>query len=805
MPSLTLSPPSSSLAPADIDEGCGETEVVVTSLREELEAKAVEVDDIDGGDGSDEGGGWQTVNPLAGATQFDFDDSQLPSYEELEEDELSPSALAVIASPPPLPQPSSLPSDGAAVTRPTPPMSSASHFPSLPSNLPSGPVPLYSTTPSPLAEPSPPAAAVPLLNVIGVEAISPSSPPPNEVPYVAESPIHHSPDMAASMSSQPSPTSPPPFPLAPPPLSPPRRPSSQSSPVEFSPSPHSLPMDEEVLSPSAFGPASLHPSLPALEPGTFDAEEEEERLRAVEALDIELDDSPLYNADRPTEGSIAAQRDSQTTKSSPSLPSSLGKRKAGATSAVLSPPSPPSLPITRSAVVGWAAAARPPSPVTASQLLTDSQVSEMVESQTFDGSLYQHAMSTLAFNQYPLHPPTDAQDAPSHATMRPPSSRREPPLQSEGEHDELNDMDNSSVLSGDSPQAALPEDGHLFSYQSVMEVELDSDDGAVGDGEADEGAMAGAAAVAAVKEERDMEEEDEEVEESLDGAFDLRSRASGSGSRLSASPQLQSPTFSASPSPPQDFSPPPPPRPTRPPPSRPRPALEESTVEGKSEIPAPPRTRGCLQGSASGNSPSQRERKRKSGAMEVEDPPLVDPADEKEESVVEERRRSRSTRKGREPAAVAPSSPPRRSVGREERKRQRHEEEEKEEESVDVHCVVEEAELFVSPVGRSTAPVPAKRGSSRTFPRKPSNAPLLTPTPNKLTARERTHRRKATSQQEMPTPQNRTTRWKWRRRSRPERRSAERRAVERMWCQPQRQHPAPPPRDETEGRRAMVA
>ena len=478
----------------------------------------------------------------------------------------------------------------------------------------------------------------------------------------------------------------------------------------------------------------------------------------MDVMDIELDDSPLYNSDRPPdtgasvrEGeSIAAQRDTPATRSSASLPSSLGKRRAGAMSAIPSPPPPPPPPTARPTVTF-----RPPSPVTASQLLTDSQVSEMAESQTFDGSLYQHTAS-LAFFQYPI--PLD-EDLPGAEAQRPQSPPTPPPQsdedgEEEGEDDE---EDNPSVLSHHSPPRAAPGDTHPSSCHSVMEVELDSDvdDNTHGD-EAGEGEVIAELAVAAVSGVKDEqgEEVEEEVGDSLDGAFNLRSLLSGS--RPGSSPVLLSPTFTVSPSSPEIRSPSPPPRPTRRPSPPPRPPREEKQGEDvQVEPPSIPRTRSGPQDTPNRSSRGQRERKRKSGAVRVEQAD-VGSADENEGLRMADRRKRGKAKEvgGRKPRnsqrqSAPHSSPTRRDrdAGSGERKSGNEERGEEDERRGEVDSIVDDDDVFVRPVGRSGASTAAQAAVLSS----PLNDLPLTPTTAKLTARERSQRRAAVPQQKPPT------------------------------------------------------
>ena len=526
VPSLTLSVPSSSLpaGPADDVEG----------------APATPVDDAD-----DDSGGWNVANPEAAATQFPFitlDDGD-PDHDDLDELHDSGDHAGIAALPSPHAEVAA--TDAASAPHDTPP-ASAQPVLASPSLHPS----LYA--PLEVAEPSIPAAA------------ASASPAADAQPALASSPT----SLASSQHS-----------LAPPSLLPVadiRLPltSSQSSDVVLS-----IPSTPEPLSPSPPAPLSLHPSLPPLEAGTLDEEEEQPPPSHGQppVVRLELDDSASLSrgADsgllpRGAEGG-RPRRDSQQL-GSPGR-SLLGKRRAGASSSLLSPPRSSRASAPEVAVP---AMVRLPSVVTASQLLTDSQISEMMESQTFDGSLYQHtlppslqhSLEQLEHLQYQAEPEEDDGSEGVEVEER----EEQPPA---NEH----------------PQAALVDEAHeeplpplrVGDEVDSMPMALELDLSPVGDDGQERASLLRANAWPALS----VKEEETESQDSLGGSFRLcpppwRSTPPPRPSPPPSTAAVVSPTFSLSSSPLRLASPP---RPSQH--SSPHKVNEESDIGAS----ATPRTR----------------------------------------------------------------------------------------------------------------------------------------------------------------------------------------------------------------------
>ena len=343
VPSLTLSPHPAPLPPAP-----PESSAVLPAGS--FAAEWIEQDD---GAVDNDGGEWRTVHPEANDTQYPFHGSRyyLDEDEEEEEDEVKAHADDA-------PSAAALSTDG------------PSHFPPLLSNLPSALLSPHGT-PAPTQEPpvlpppgSSPAPCVEPINLTEAPA-GPSSPASLTPP---SPPVQPRAAVSASLSARSLVRSP-----ARSASSRPR--ASLSQPVRTSRSLHSAlaeasRLDPDPLTPSPPIAASLHPSLPPLEVGTLD----EYALHGVDeetpgqAMEVELDDS--FKAD-----SASVQR--------APLPATVGRAQ---------PPSQPhqSSLHTRTAAASPPLSTPPPLPVPASQLLTDSQISLLVESQTFDDHAYRY-------------------------------------------------------------------------------------------------------------------------------------------------------------------------------------------------------------------------------------------------------------------------------------------------------------------------------------------------------------------------------------------------------------------------------
>ena len=755
VPSLTLSPASSSLAvivsecpPVNEAEAVLKAEVDIQAVEDgveeeaEAEVQLLAADSADESSDSEHGGGWQTVNPGACATQFDFHASLFADEDDdsLADEPLPPPVNPSLSSsdPPHLQAQfqnvgtAELPSQVKEAA-----VASASLFPSLPSNLPSGPLPPPSSPPA--DTPSPINAAVP-------SPVVPSSQPqPPDVPCVPESPSPQPPIPAAASSTQRSAASPslasPAPPLLPLPSS-----AAASSPLAAqlasSQGSHAVlslpssPPDPELMSQTSYGPASLHPSLPALEPGTLDEEEhqrlvdeEEDRLKTLHAMEVVLDDSG--SVERTTDslllrrgGTTAVTRDSQVVISSPSM---LGKRKAGATSSLTSSPptaSPP--PVTgtptRSRVLPLSG-----SPVTASQLLTDSQVSQLEESQTFDGSLYQATLSSL----HPLPTPSSLFDEAQHASARLSESHAQA-LGGEVDDEEIPQSLPSQQSSEDEVvevKAEVQVDVEVedvvdsrAAYQDVMEVELDFDDGEEVGGPLRSPSprrSQTAASASPVKRETD---------DSQDAAFDLRSAMLPSPSR----PLMLSPTFTTSPASPDMSSPL---QPTWLSPPRRR-RMEE---QGKEPVP-PPRTRSLVHTPAVSSSGKQGAAGKANTLRTKSDEMSTRPLKSGRNELLEVRRSSPRKQQQKD----APPSAARKSAVSHQRRVERsadeegeeeEEEEADEEDSVGVQSIDEDDDFV--PVTRSTAvaksvAAPNLRSATTTSPKS---------VPPKLTAKGRIQQR----------------------------------------------------------------